>query len=1089
MKNFKHLLLSILLLIPMLLLGQQSVEVKGVVLDELGMPLIGVSVVEEGTTNGSMTDIDGHYLLNLQKPDPSISFSFIGFTKKTVKVNQQATINITLMEESSYLDEIVVVGYGVQKKVNLSGSVVSVDFSDAIKGRPTMNVSSALGGLIPGLNATQSSGQPGSDGATIRIRGTGSFGLGSDPLVLVDGVEWNMNNINPHDVENISVLKDAASTAIYGSRGANGVILITTKKGKGKPNISYSFSGIVQKPYSDLKFINDYSRYMGLVNEATENMGTSNLFSKNSIDEWIAASQNPHGVNKYGVPNYVAYPNTDWFDEIFHTGFSQEHNVSISGGADKTSYLISLGYLDNQGVMNRWNLNSSTQKYNFRVNLETEPLSWLKVGTRIFGQKQDYGMANISNGFKYLYQTTPGIYPGEPDYWGIPALTSEESTNANNLFRQMAGGTGYNKAFRLNTSMYAIVSPYKGVSLEGTFNYSPIFTDRSSYSRKNGSWNYVEDIRSSNTVLENATITNRSGREYNQSVELLARYNTTLYKDHEIGAIFGFSAKQTFGKAFSVTKRGATDWVLHDLNTYQLLESAGSNSIAKDGLLSYFGRINYGYKQRYLFEANLRYDGSSRFGKDERWASFPSFSGAWRISEENFMENTKSYLSNLKLRLSWGQVGNNGIPIYKWQSTYSSGNVVVDGNPQTGLFVDELGNNKLKWETSTTTNIGLDFGFFNNRLTAEVDLYNKKTTDILYTPSLYLSMGNVNPSPDNIGAMYNRGVELSLAWNGNIGKDISYHINSNFSYNKNKITSFLGQLEKYWTYDEFGNKVSYVNNFAQVSSGRVGGYLTENKQYGEYYIHKVYGGTGEGYTGGAVDIKAGPKDGMIRTEEDMRWVQAMLDSGYSFGGMKTIGKDQLWYGDILYDDVNGDMNYGNDDDKTFNGHSATPKYNLGINLGISYKDFDLSMTWAGAMGFHLLWNDNYYNSTLVSHGHGIIEHIANDHYFYDPKTPNDPRTNLTGHFPRLTYGTTFNNRSSSNFYLYKGDYLKLKNAQIGYTVPKKITQKLFISKLRAYVSMQNILTITDYPGQDPEKGTEIGYPLMRQISFGTQITF
>lgn len=1087
-KYYLLFLFASLFLLTGIVCAQTNTVVSGVVIDENGETLPGVSVVEAGTTNGVLTDLDGRYTLKTTTTKPSVSFSYIGYETKVMSLNGRTKLDVQLRAETKTLDEVVVVGYGVQKKVNLTGSVTSINFSDQMENRPIMNVSSALTGLAAGMNVMQGSGQPGSDGATIRVRGNGTFNNNS-PLVLVDGIEWSMDNVNPNDIENISILKDAASTAIYGTRAANGVILITTKNGKGKPQISYSYSGVVQMPYNKLEFVSDYACYMSLVNEACDNVGTKTIFSQESIDGWRAAFINPNGLNAYGVPNYVAYPNTDWFDEVFDTGYSQEHNLSVSGSSDTMKYMISLGYLDNQGVMNRWNLDSSTQKINFRTNLEAKVLKWMTVGTRIYGQKQDYGMANISNGFKYLYQTTPGVYPGEPNYWGRAALASEESSNANNIFGQMAGGTGFNKVWRLNASIYAIISPYKGLSFEGTFNYTPTFTDRSSYSRQNGYWDYVTDQRVSESALENASVTNTSARDYRRSIELLARYNTTIKNDHEVGALLGYSASQYYSKSFGVSRKGATDWSLNELSTYETLVSSSSSAPAKWGLLSYFGRVNYGYKGRYLLEANLRADASSRFGTNYRWGYFPSFSGGWRISEESFMEGASDFLSNLKLRVSWGQTGNNYTGNYDWQANYATGNVVTDGEGTKGLVRKKLSNDKLHWETTTTTNIGIDFGFFNSRLTGELDFYNKFTSDILYHPELYLTMGVISPVPENLGEVRNRGVEMTLNWNDRIGRDFNYRVGVNFAFNSNKVMKFKGKLQKYWTYDDAGNKVSYFNNFSDVSEGLFGGYVCEGRKLGETYMYKVYRGTGEGYTGGAVDIHAGPRDGMIRTKEDMVWVQAMIDSGYTFGGMKTIAKDQLWYGDLLYADINGDMNYGENNDREFSGHTNVPKYVLGFNYAMSYKNFDFSMLWTGALGFHLSWNSDYYNSTLVSHGYGIINHIADNHYFFDPSNPSDVRTNQMGKYPRLTYGTTYNNRIQSNWNEYKGDYLKLKNVQIGYTLPQHISKKFFVNKLRAYVSMENILTITSYPGLDPEIGTAIGYPLMRQISFGGQITF
>lgn len=535
---------------------------------------------------------------------------------------------------------------------------------------------------------------------------------------------------------------------------------------------------------------------------------------------------------------------------------------------------------------------------------------------------------------------------------------------------------------------------------------------------------------------------------------------------------------------WGVSKQGATDWTLNDLGTYETL--SGSSSTAKNGwgLRSYFGRINYAYKNRYLFEANLRADGSSRFGSNNRYGIFPSFSAGWKIHEERFMEGTEDWLSNLKLRASWGKAGNNqGIGNYAWQAVYATQNVVVDGAGSKGLYISSLSNADLKWETTATTDIGLDMGFFDNRLTAEIDYYRKNTTDILYTPTIYMTMGEVSGVPSNLGSVVNKGVELALNWKSRIGKDFSYYAGVNFSYNKNRVTKFKGDLIKTWT------DGVYSNNLSDVTAGYGSGKLCEGHALGEHYLRRLYKGNGRGYRGGAVDVNAGPKDGMIRTQQDFEWVQAMLETGYTFNGVTALSKDQLWYGDLIYADRNGDGNYGDDNDMDFNGRTSTPSYNLGVNLGFAWKGLDFNMTWSGAFDYYIIWNALYYNGTQTTNGHGISERVANNHYFFDPENPADARTNLKGAYPRLTFGTPGDNRQASEFYEYKGDYLKLKNVQIGYTLPSRITKKFYVQQLRFFVSGENLLTITDYPGLDPEKGSAIGYPLMRSVTFGAQITF
>lgn len=535
---------------------------------------------------------------------------------------------------------------------------------------------------------------------------------------------------------------------------------------------------------------------------------------------------------------------------------------------------------------------------------------------------------------------------------------------------------------------------------------------------------------------------------------------------------------------WGVSKQGATDWTLNDLGTYETL--SGSSSTAKNGwgLRSYFGRVNYAYKNRYLFEANLRADGSSRFGSNNRYGIFPSFSAGWKIHEERFMEGTEDWLSNLKLRASWGKAGNNqGIGNYAWQAVYATQNVVVDGSGSKGLYISSLSNADLKWETTATTDIGLDMGFFDNRLTAEIDYYRKNTTDILYTPTIYMTMGEVSGVPSNLGSVVNKGVELAPNQKSRIGKDFSYYAGVNFSYNKNRVTRFKGDLVKTWT------DGVYTNNLSDVTAGYGSGKLCEGHALGEHYLRRLYKGNGRGYRGGAVDVNAGPKDGMIRTQQDFEWVQAMLETGYTFNGVTALSKDQLWYGDLIYADRNGDGNYGDDNDMDFNGRTSTPSYNLGVNLGFAWKGLDFNMTWSGAFDYYIIWNALYYNGTQTTNGHGISERVADNHYFFDPENPADARTNLKGAYPRLTFGTPGDNRQASEFYEYKGDYLKLKNVQIGYTLPSRITKKFYVQQLRFFVSGENLLTITDYPGLDPEKGSAIGYPLMRSVTFGAQITF
>ena len=567
------------------------------------------------------------------------------------------------------------------------------------------------------------------------------------------------------------------------------------------------------------------------------------------------------------------------------------------------------------------------------------------------------------------------------------------------------------------------------------------------------------------------------------STDLLARYDGT-FGDHTVGAIAGYSALAYRSWGWGVSKKGATDWDLTDQSTFETLDNSSSSSKTGWGLRSFFARLNYSFRDRYLFEANLRVDGSSRFGTENRYGVFPSFSAGWKLHEEEFMSGTRGWLDALKIRASWGQTGNNqGIGNFAWQATYASRKVTVDGSNATGLYIASMSNINLKWETTSTTDIGLDAAFFNNRLTAELDYYHKNTTDVPFTPRVHLTRGSVSQGPSNLGSMWNQGIELALNWKDTVGKDFYYYAGVNFSWNKNRVTSFKGELVKEWRNGKYYNNLSDVTeNWASP------GKLCEGHEIGEFYLLQRYRGTGEGYKGGGVDPAAGPVDGIIRTEDDMKWVRAMIESGYSFNGVTTVSPDQLWYGDFIFADANGDKNYGNEDDKNFNGQSATPSCNLGINLGFSWKGLDFSMIWTGAFGFNIYWATNYYNATNVTWGYGISKRIADDHYFYDPENPSDPRTSIYATYPRLYKGAD-RNRQTSDFYSYKGDYMKLKNVQLGYTLPQNLTKKFFVQQLRFFVSGENLLTISKFPGMDPELGSTIGYPLMRQVSLGAQITF
>ncbi len=1059
---------------------QAKKTVTGTVEDAMG-PIAGANVVEKGTTNGTITDMDGKFTLDVS-PNAVLVVSFIGYTEQQIPVGNQTSFTIQIKEDSQALDEVIVVGYGTQKKVNLSGSVSSVDFADQALSRPITNVSNALAGLSAGVQVMQNSGQPGSDGSKIRIRGVGTLN-NQDPLVLIDGVEGSMDLVNPQDIESISVLKDAASSSIYGSRAANGVVLITTKKGKaGKLSVSYSGRISYAQPTNLIDQVTDYADYMEWLNESFENIGQPNHFAQSTIDLWREKSKDPNGLNENGVPNYIAYPNTDWQKALFGHGLINDHNVSVNGGTEKLRILMSAGYLDNPGLVD----NTGIRKYSLRANIEADVTKWLTVGTRTFASQEDKDAGNFDNANNFLRQTTPGLYPELNGQYGYPEAP-EESATANSILAFLNAQDGKKQKTNFNTTLYSRISPIKGLSWDFNLNYKRYWEDNQTWT------NPYEKVKFSNgTVMSPATepsemttyFYNRA--DYSYTLQNILRYNITINNDHDLGALVGYEEYYYKRDTRNATKKGLIDSSIHTPGSATEMLSVGGGAFDRASR-SFFGRINYAYKSRYLFEANLRHDGNARYHRDYRWGTFPSFSAAWRISEENFMINTKNWLDNLKLRVSYGSVGNNGgddVGEFEYQSTYDGSKYPFGGKLISGLASTSIANSMLSWETSKMTNVGIDLNALNNRLSFTMDAFVKNTTGILFTPSIYLTAGNKGAPRKNIAEMSTKGVELSLGWKDQI-EEVSYSVSGNFSYTPNKIKKYKGELVA--GYDENGEWKSNIGDVASSTSAV--NPVIEDRIMKEYYVRNPYKGSGKGY---ATDgVNGGPTDGMIRTESDMEWLKAMIDAGYTFMPNKTVAKDKIWYGDYIYADANGDGIYGGSDDKEFQGVSSDPKFNFGFQMSAAWRGFDISMNWAGAAGFKLYWGASTgYNSPTTRVGVALGTDIANNHYFYNPENPSDPRTNQVAKYGRLVNGESgYQNVETSSLYLFNGNYLKLKNLTFGYTVPAHISKKFFTDNLRAYVSIENVFNITKYPGQDPELGAYPEYTSLRQFAFGVNISF
>ena len=897
-------------------------------------------------------------------------------------------------------------------------------------------------------------------------------------------MEQSISMVNPSDIANVSILKDAASCAIYGNRGANGVILITTKNGtEGKISVTYDGTVSYNEPFKIVHTISDYVQYMKLMNESSNNLGNSDMFSQSSIDLWEAAKADPNGISASGYPNYVAYPNTDWWDEIYTKQWMQKHTISLNGKEKKTGYSMSFSYIDNPGIMK----NTGYNRYMGRVNLYSDITDWLRVGTRTSGNVTDQEVSVTSyNGSSHINsmnteKMVPCIYPYYDGKYGAPEGPEEDPQSHNGLWDNVLNG--FDKYSQLYTEWYAQVKFLKYFTYNFDFYYQDLRRERKVSDASIGKFSFSKGAYSTGANDPSTLYTRMYYTRTNRTkLNHLLNYNQS-FGIHDVSAMVGYEEETYDYRETNVSKLGLTDAAVNDLNAATTPYSTagyGTEYAAR----SVFGRANYAYKSRYLLEFNLRYDGSSRFSPDYRWGAFPSFSAGWRMNEESWLKPVQ-WLTNLKLRASWGKLGNNAIGNYDWQSVYSAANYSTGQALTSGIAITSIANAALTWEETAVTNVGLDFGFFDNKLNGNMDVYNKLTTGILYTPDMYMVMGNATAPKANIAEVTNRGIELELGWRDNIGKDFSYSIKGQFSFNKNFVSKYKGKLEKGWNKEH----TEYSTNIGDVSTGSTTRVI-EGRQINEFYLPNVYNGNGSYFNAdGTVNINGGPKDGMIRTENDMQWLQAMQAAGYTFQPYNNIAKNALWYGEYIYADANGDGVYGNSYDSEFQGTSTTPKYNFGIQASANWKDFDLSMTWGGSAGFSIYYYGKARNSSETTYGYAIPDAVANDHYFYDPENPSDPRTNLSSKQPRLVNVSGAQSSSSSSLHLEKGNFIKLRNLTLGYTMPKSISKKFYVERLRVYASGENLFAITGFSGMDPEMRVSMGYSTMRQYAFGINLTF
>lgn len=999
---------------------QQDGKITGVVSDAFG-PIAGANVVVKGTTNGTITDMDGHFSLDAPK-GAKLQISYIGYISKELTVGDKTDYAIELVEDSQALEEVVVVGYGTEKKVNVIGSIAQIG-SEKLENRSTPQLSNALTGQMAGVTVIQRSGRPGNSGGEIRVRGVGSFGGESDKsdaLVLIDGIPGKLNDVSSEDVESISVLKDASTAAIYGSRAANGVILVTTKTGKeGKVSVGYNGYVGFNTPTALPEFVDTW-QYATLYNEAVGR----EAYTQEEIQKFRDGSDPDH------------YANARYLDEVFsRKGLQTGHDVTINGGNAENKYMVSFGYLKQNGIVEK----NDYQRYNARANLINEILPGLKLTSRlsgVYGNRKEPMAPGGDDASNMLILIQKALrFPGL-----TPTVLSDGTFGAGRELHGTPAGwiksdSFYeNPEFSLNANVRLDYNPIKDLQLSaiGAYTYT-----------NDEERTYRSTMKlSGDRVLGPSELKHKMGKTIYKTFQATAEYNKTI-GGHTFGILAGYSWEQEDYRYVQGSRDKFPGNDLPYLNAgspdNQKSEGTGNAWAIQSG----FGRLRYNFNERYLFESTVRYDGSSRFPQSKKFGVFPSVAAGWRLSEENFFKENESlgFISNLKLKVSWGRLGNQNIGNYPYQSVYELGQNYPFGDTYTqGAAVTTAVDPTIKWEETETIDGGLEAVFWNGLLSVNASYFNRRTYDILYKPSGSVStiLGQ-KISEMNTGELKNFGWEFEVGHRNKIG-DVSYNVNANLSIIKNKLTT-LG-----------------VGNVEQLN-GMVG---NGSDLFIGYPIQMYYG-----YV----------SDGVFLDEND---IKSWHDQS------KVTPNPQP--GDIRYKDISGpdgvpdgkiDPNY----DRVYLG-SRIPKFTFGLNLGVEYKGVDLSVLLQGVAGVTGLL-DGF--AGWAFRGDGNIQKWQAEGRF-DPANPT-----RYPDYPRLEdlSNSTTPNIVTSDFWTQDASYIRLKNIQLGYTFPKKMLQAAKISNLRVYVQAENPLCWNKYkPGWDPEINTSGNYyPILATYTFGVNFKF
>ena len=1036
--------------------NQDKKKITGKVTDQNGEAVIGASVVEKGTTNGIMTDIDGNFTLEVGDA-AVVQISYIGYRTKEVSVTGKNHFLVQLLEDMQALDEVVVVGFGTQKKVNLTGAVSMVD-SEVLESRPVQNVSQALQGVVPGLNfSVNKTGGELNNNLEMDIRGGGTIGEGSKsaPLVLIDGIEGDMNSINPNDIKSISVLKDASSSAIYGSRAAFGVVLITTKEGKaGRTNVNYSTNVRFSTP-SALPTMMDSYQFAQFFNRAAMNQGGSPVFDEVTMQRIIdyqagkITSGSQIRPDRFWSENVLANANTDWFDKMYKKAVpSHEHNLSVSGGSDKITYLVSGSFLKQNGFINYNSDDFKRYTLNARIKADLSKYVTLVYGTKWI--REDYDKPSyLGDSF---YDSIARTWPTCPEYddngYILPAIIN----------RLNGAGRNIDQKDQTYNQIQLVVEPIKDWKIYAEGNIRTV--NRMNHNELLPMDRYNADGENKLLSLDGSRaagateVTEQSWRDNYLTGNLYSDYFKQFESGHYFKVMAGFNAE--------LMKSRDVKGIMDNLITPDLptLNTATENPRTSGGYshwstVGFFGRLNYNFQEKYLFEFNLRHDGTSRFLGDQRWGTFPSFSLGWNVAREGFFENLgnlKEYISTLKFRGSWGQLGNtNTEDLYPFYLTVpfktQAGGWLIDGKKSNLSYAPGLVSTMLTWETVESWNVGLDWGAFNNRLTGSFEYYVRQTKDMVGpAPELPSILGTDVPKMNNAD-MKSYGFDLDVSWRDKVG-DFSYGVKFVLSDNKRKVTR----------------------------------YPNENGIYSQWYAGKMSG-----------ELWGYETIGIAKTQEEMDKHLASLPNGG-----QTIGS-QWAAGDIMYKDLNNDgkidagsSTLGDPGDKKIIGNS-TPRYRFGLTLDGSWKGFDLSLFFQGVAKRDYLLAGPYFWGAKNGQWHSV----GFDYHWDFFRPEGDPLgANVDSYYPRPLFDQGGKNQQDQTRYLQNAAYLRLKNLQLGYTFPKAWVNKIGLQHLRLYFSGDNLFTVTGLHGYyDPEAlgdtGDKMGkvYPLSRTYSVGMNINF